>query len=306
MSGYGSTLRIAVERLVDAAGSAYGGTLRLAGSLRQGYRSATIHVARGTEDLILKVHARMPSQASVDAVLEARRHGLPVPVPVERRDGGLVGDVAGHTCSLLPRVEGEAPEPGRTDQLESAGRMLASVHAIPGDAVSARTKVETLAASCVSRLDAAGLDRHVSPRRLERLSVSSDRIVLLHGDYRGQNLLFSGDAVAGILDWDEAAGGDPLLDLAYALVFFKAVLSPDAPTVEEMAALARGYASAASLPETAALSDHLLLALTRGLLIWSEIRGGTSGEAADRAAAWIDAYAPLFDQTDAIAERLTR
>jgi aminoglycoside phosphotransferase (APT) family kinase protein len=45
--------------------------------------------------------------------------------------------------------------------------------------------------------------------------------VLLHGDFWPQNLIWRDDRIAAILDWEDAALGDPLSDLACALLELK-------------------------------------------------------------------------------------
>ena len=42
--------------------------------------------------------------------------------------------------------------------------------------------------------------------------------VLLHGDFWFQNLIWQGDRIVAILDWEDAAFGDPVSDLACALL----------------------------------------------------------------------------------------
>lgn len=45
--------------------------------------------------------------------------------------------------------------------------------------------------------------------------------VLLHGDFWSQNLIWNGSRIAAILDWEDAALGDPLSDLACAILELK-------------------------------------------------------------------------------------
>jgi aminoglycoside phosphotransferase (APT) family kinase protein len=50
---------------------------------------------------------------------------------------------------------------------------------------------------------------------LDEHAPESERFGLLHGDYRLPNLMWSGDKISGILDWELARVGDPLSDLAF-------------------------------------------------------------------------------------------
>jgi aminoglycoside phosphotransferase (APT) family kinase protein len=54
--------------------------------------------------------------------------------------------------------------------------------------------------------------------------VEPTRPVLVHGDFRVGNVLFRGDRITGILDWEMAHVGDPGEDLAWA---YRALWSPE-------------------------------------------------------------------------------
>ena len=55
----------------------------------------------------------------------------------------------------------------------------------------------------------AALKRHWPP-------TASHSKVLLHGDFWPGNLLWRGDQLVGVIDWEDAARGDPLADVAIA------------------------------------------------------------------------------------------
>ncbi|MBW2314209.1 MAG: phosphotransferase family protein, partial [Deltaproteobacteria bacterium] len=50
---------------------------------------------------------------------------------------------------------------------------------------------------------------------LDRMAPESQRIGLLHGDYRLPNLMWKDGKLVGVLDWELARVGDPLSDLAF-------------------------------------------------------------------------------------------
>ena len=53
------------------------------------------------------------------------------------------------------------------------------------------------------------------------------RPCLLHGDYWPQNLLWQDGQIGGILDWEDAAIGDPLSDVAQASVELRYLFGPE-------------------------------------------------------------------------------
>jgi len=62
---------------------------------------------------------------------------------------------------------------------------------------------------------------------------------LIHNDMADWNMLTNGEAITGVLDWDECHGGDPIADLACWSTFF---------TMNRYQKFLNGYKSVASLP----------------------------------------------------------
>ncbi len=50
--------------------------------------------------------------------------------------------------------------------------------------------------------------------------VVSDRIVIVHGDYRSGNYLYDENGIIAMLDWEMAHLGDPMEDLGWASMMF--------------------------------------------------------------------------------------
>jgi aminoglycoside phosphotransferase (APT) family kinase protein len=87
----------------------------------------------------------------------------------------------------------------------------------------------------------------------------SGELTVMHGDYKLDNLIWSADPpprVAGVVDFEMTTVGDPLIDLAWALIFWPAegnliaLAPPDSPNgisadqCQSPAALAQRYAAA--------------------------------------------------------------
>lgn len=149
-----------------------------------------------------------------------RERGVPVPAPLHL---DASGDVLPTPFLVLDFVEGttEITEADLDGALDAMADHLLRVHAIRSDddAVSfvldhARLVTWWLAHP-PERLDAS-LEEGVIR---EALTASwpwprSGRPVLQHGDYWPRNLLWSCGRLVAILDWEDAARGDPLADLA--------------------------------------------------------------------------------------------
>lgn len=97
---------------------------------------------------------------------------------------------------------------------------------------------------------------------------SVSRVGLMHGDFHLGNLLFNGEQVAAVLDWEMATIGDPLLDLGRLLAQW-----PDAD--HDMGVEGKIY-SAGELPTAAALAARYceVSGLSPTALNWYVILGG--------------------------------
>jgi aminoglycoside phosphotransferase (APT) family kinase protein len=118
------------------------------------------------------------------------------------------------------------------------------------------------------RLHAASATREVP--RLARLAAglragvpgghaAADRVAILHGDYRLENVLFhpnSPGRIAAVLDWEAATLGDPLVDLGLLLTFWEGAGQPYKP-IASAHTTARGFPSVRQLAERYALKTGI-------------------------------------------------
>jgi aminoglycoside phosphotransferase (APT) family kinase protein len=114
------------------------------------------------------------------------------------------------------------------------------------------------------RLHAASATREVP--RLSRLAAglragvpgghgTPDRVTILHGDYRLENVLFNANSpgrIAAVLDWEAATLGDPLVDLGLLLTFWEGAGRPQKP-IASAHTTGRGFPSIRQLAERYAL-----------------------------------------------------
>jgi aminoglycoside phosphotransferase (APT) family kinase protein len=137
------------------------------------------------------------------------------------------GTILGTPCSVLDYVDGAPLVGADADGARSAGRTfaahLASVHRLDAGAVAAAGIDLPRRADAVDRSLAdppADLDhrlregaiREVLRRRPPRRYEGPPR--LLHGDFWPGNVIWRGDDIVAVIDWEDAALGDPLADVA--------------------------------------------------------------------------------------------
>jgi homoserine kinase type II len=195
--------------------------------------------------LVLRGH-RLPDRAAVEfehaAMGTARAAQVPAPTPLRSTTGDLVVAHERRWWSLLTWMAGDQPERGTHTlrQAKAMGAMLGRVHAalesLPtpaGSPRSAEPTAETVRRTeeLLSHIDGladAGADEAAAHRWLaaqrDWLRLHTDDPEpkpgpeqTVHGDYHDANVVFEGDAVSGVLDWDKADRGSPLEELTRAM-----------------------------------------------------------------------------------------
>lgn len=149
------------------------------------------------------------------AMRAAAAAGLPVPRI------HAAGAWAGRPALLLewrrgvPLLTALQARPARVLTLGAAfGRMQAAIHAVAPPAGLSQGRSDWIAA--------AGSEEAALQARLRALPLRPE--VLLHLDYHPLNVMVDDGRVSGVLDWANAAAGDPRADLARTLTILR--LSP--------------------------------------------------------------------------------
>jgi aminoglycoside phosphotransferase (APT) family kinase protein len=159
--------------------------------------------------------------------------GVPV-APV--LDVDAAGMIAGRPLMILEFVQGEVLLPRRpwaqprgTRLAAELVRLLAQLHAVPAAliasdgapvrAVGAEQQILRWGTSLDSAPDGLPVvPAYVRAWLRERVPPAGRPPTLIHGDYRLGNMIWRGDEVAAVLDWEESGLGDPYYDLAWLLM----------------------------------------------------------------------------------------
>jgi len=178
---------------------------------------------------VVKAEAAVCVHAEAWACRTAVEAGVPAPIVLE------VGEFDGANFVVLQWIDGE-PLDRAADAVEVAGRALRAVHEIEGqgfgwlyegrlddgephaahgswlDAVTAMGNTSRLEDVGLLPTDTGERVRRVIERRRHRLeAVAAPR--LLHGDVHLRHLLVRSEKLVGVIDWGDAAFGDPIFDL---------------------------------------------------------------------------------------------
>lgn len=141
-----------------------------------------------------------PGGAALEHALLTRLHALALPVPRPR-----LLDASG--ALVLDYIEGTTAAPA--DAAGPMADLLAQIHGV---------EVATLPALPRREDPLPALREWLPSLALPDLEPSRGAATLLHGDYWPGNLVWQGRDIAAVLDWEDAAVGDPLSDLACARV----------------------------------------------------------------------------------------
>ena len=138
-------------------------------------------------------------------------------VPVRSRDpAGVDGDAGAATAGARPARRRARRDPrGRLGTLRS--RRAGPPRTVP------RTADRSLAvAARVLRRTSAARGHATSPSGWPTPARTTRPAALAHGDYKLDNVLFAESAppdLLAVVDWEMASIGDPLIDLAWAMIF---------------------------------------------------------------------------------------
>lgn len=178
--------------------------------------------------------------------------GVATPPPLERRDGGRIGQVAGKPAALFAWVPGDMRCQRAVTPLaaERVGRQLALVHqAGPAELAGPSRFGERELLDRIDRIakDARFADAALRLRPLLHACTTKRSQLptgLVHGDLFRDNVLWSGDEVSALLDFESASVGAFAFDLSVTML---AWCFGDAFDAALASAMIAGYESARKL-----------------------------------------------------------
>jgi homoserine kinase type II len=212
--------------------SLYGVDLAELEPLRAGSVNSNFRVRdAGGATFFLRLYEEQDAEGAAREVALLRRlhaGGVPSALPCPRRDGSWLAEHAGKPVALFAWVEGTIVCQKQVSPLHCAriGTALAQVHLNGGGALSEgrfrvqdlERRLDSVAASARAELVAAAdeirsLLRAYAARRDPSLPSG-----LIHGDLFRDNVLWQGDAIAALLDFESASQGSYVYDVMVTLL----------------------------------------------------------------------------------------
>lgn len=168
-------------------------------------------------------------RAEVELLRRAHNTGVPVPEVVwmvAPDDLGSQGFVMSHIDGeTIPRkiLRDDEYTDARSRFASDTGRIAAKIHAMPIDGIPGieapeRKPTEVILEQYASLLDSLGEPHptfELALRWLATRQPTSERLTIVHGDYRNGNFIVGPEGVRAVLDWELVHIGDPWEDLAW-------------------------------------------------------------------------------------------
>ena len=173
-----------------------------------------------------------------------RTHGFPAPRLIPARSGETAVELDGRLFEVFTFIDGDEFNPDRPAHLIGAGTILAGYHsAIIGFPDPPAYQGPRYSTSSLPGLIERAMQRDVMGDLTEPLNWYDRRAVdlrkalsetaymalphvLIHGDVHRDNLIFRGDTVAALIDFDQVTTDARLVDVADALVDFAVGAAP--------------------------------------------------------------------------------
>lgn len=216
-----------------APGSSLLATELLPGSFSNYTHRITARASSGSQfDLVVRRYAVFgdydrgeKARREFKAIQLANANGVPTPEPLLLDETGEVLGSPGIVTSFVPGELLLEPPARALAWVRGMASMLARIHTVQFGPVEQEALLDADAeASWFARSSEvpaymtvfAGGDQVWLDCREAYGQRRTVRPGLVHLDYWSGNILWSGSAISAVLDWEEAAWGDPAIDVAYA------------------------------------------------------------------------------------------
>lgn len=261
--------------------------------IAEGSENSNFLLHTGSGSYILTLYEKRVDEADLPFFLGLMQHlarkGISCPLPVERRDGGVIGTLAGRKAALITFLEGMWMRKPSAVQCREVGKALAGLHLAGAD--FPLTRRNALQIDGWKKLWEGSRDRadEVEPGLVAEVDADFAAIAsawpqdlpagVIHADLFPDNVFFLGDRLSGLIDFYFACNDLYAYDVATCLNAW-CFEKDHAFNLTKGAALLAGYQSIRPLtpPEVAALpmlarGSALRFMLTR-LYDWLTIPDG--------------------------------
>ena len=207
------------------------GELRSYRGIAEGSENSNYMLHTSTGEFILTLYEKRVERADLPFFLGLMQHlankGISCPLPVQRRDGGLMSEIAGRPAAIITFIEGFWVRRPSAAHCREVGKALAELHRAGADFELSRPNAmaipgwKTLWDGARDRADEVevGLAREVEAdfATLEANWPADLPSGVIHADLFPDNVFFLGDRLSGLIDFYFACNDFYAYDLATCL-----------------------------------------------------------------------------------------
>lgn len=199
--------------------------------IAEGTENSNYLLHTSTASFILTLYERRVEREDLPFFLGLMEHlagkGVSCPLPVHRRDGAMIGELAGRPAALITFLEGMWMRRPTAQHCREVGKALAELHNAAADFPLSRKNAlaprdwATLWEACRDRADEVepGLAREVEAGLEEVLAGWPSHLPfgVIHADLFPDNVFFLGGKVSGLIDFYFACNDLLAYDVATCL-----------------------------------------------------------------------------------------
>lgn len=174
-----------------------------------------------TPSVVLRIHGEThsghPAKLEFALLKALAASGIPVAEPLHCDDSVEVIEEHYLTMALIDGSTGVAPEFAK-QAIESMARMLSDIHRVPtADLPKLPTRTQTYP-EVLNYLPTGEEWGGLAELLEQKPMIYHGPLFFLHGDFWPENIMWRDQQIVGVLDWEDAALGDPLCDVASAML----------------------------------------------------------------------------------------
>jgi homoserine kinase type II len=191
------------------------GDLRSFRGIAEGSENSNFVLHTGAGEYILTLYEKRVEEADLPFFLGLMQHlalkGLTCPLPVARRDGSLIGRIAGRPAAIITFLEGVWPRRPTAVQCREVGKALAAMHVASADFTLSRPNA--LSVEGWKKLWAGARERsgEVDPALKAEIDADFEFFAtgwpadlpagVIHADLFPDNVFFLGNRLSGLIDF---------------------------------------------------------------------------------------------------------
>ena len=207
------------------------GDLRSYRGIAEGSENSNFVLHTGGGEFILTLYEKRVDRDDLPFFLGLMQHlalkGISCPLPVQRRDGELIGALAGRPAAIITFLEGVWPRRPNATQCREVGRALAGLHSAGAD--FALTRPNALALPGWRKLWEGSRDRADEVDAGLKADIDADFALferdwprdlpagVIHADLFPDNVFFLGNELSGLIDFYFACNDFLAYDVATCL-----------------------------------------------------------------------------------------